>query len=325
MDERKLKTGVFAVAVMITLGVVPTKADEQMQYKLKLQKGQKYYIKMTNEQKISQTIMGQEQSIDATMGMGIDLDVNDVNDNGDAWVDYTYKWMQLRQKSPMGETEYDSSKKDSPVPLDAQGYAALLGEGFALQITPSGEVKQVKGLEKMRGNIQNKLPEGPMREGAMKGLEQYLGEEAIKEQTESSMAIYPDKPVGIDDSWSKTFVLSFGLAAIIENTWTLKSRENGVATIEVVSNIKPNPQAKPMEIGTTKISHEFSGKQQGLVKIQESTGQLLHSKAEQQLSGQVKIIDTGAPAGSGQEMTIPMKINSVTTIETNERKQDESK
>lgn len=322
MDKRKFKTGVFVVAVMIALGVVPTKADEKMQYKLKLQKGQKYYIKMITEQKISQTLMGQEQNAEIAMGMGIDFDVNDVNDNGNAWIRYTYRWAKLSQKTPMGEIEYDSAKGESPVPLEAQGYAALLGEGYALQITPSGEVKEVKGLEKMRSNIQAKLPEGPIREGAMKGLEQYLGEKAIKEQTESSMAIYPDKPVGIGDSWSRTFVLSYGLAAIIDNTWTLKNRENGVATIEVVSNIKPNPQAKPMEMGTTKISHEFSGKQQGLVKIKESTGQLLHSKAEHQLSGQMKIVNTGSPPTAGQEMMIPMKINSVTTVEMNERKQD---
>jgi len=325
MDNRRFKTGGFVVAVMIAICAVQAKADEKILYKLKLQKGQKYYIKMTNEQKISQTIMGQEQNMDTTMGMGIDFDVNDVNDNGDAWIDYTYKWVQFRQKTPMGESEYDSSKKDSKVTLEAQNYAALLGEGFTLLITPNGDVKDVKGLEKMRGNIQNKLPEGPIREGAMKGLEQYLSKEAIKEQTESSMAIYPDKTVGIGDSWNKTFVLSYGLTAIVENTWTLKNRENGFATIEIVSNIKPNPQAKPMEIGTAKISHEFSGKQQGLIKMQESTGQLSHSKAEHQLSGQMKIVDTGSPPGGGQEMTIPMKINSITTVEINERKQDTPK
>ncbi len=317
MNDRKFKTGVFVIAVIIALGVASAKADEKMHYKLKFEKGQKYYIKMITEQQISQTAMGQEQSVDITMGMGIDLDVNDVNDNGNAWIQYTYRWAKLRQKTPMGEIEYDSAKGDSPVPLEAQGFAALLGEGFALQITPKGEVEQVKGLDKMRSNIQEKLPEGPMRESSMKALGLYLNEESIKEQTKSSMAIYPDSPVGIGDSWSKTFALSHGLAIIAENTWTLKNRENGVATIEAVSTIKPNPQAEPMEMGPTKISHEFSGKQQGLIKMQESTGQVLHSKIEQQLSGQMKMVATDPQP---QEMTIPMKINSVVTTEMNERK-----
>jgi len=322
MDERKFKTSVFVITAMIALAVVRVDADEKTQYKLKLEKGQKYYIKMVTEQQITQTLMGQEQAMEQTIGLGTNFDVNDVNDDdGNAWIKYTYKWAKLSYKTPMGEIEYDSSKEASSVPPEAMGVAALLDEGFMLYLTPKGEVKQVKGLDKMRSNIQNKLPEDPAREQMMKGLEQYLSDEAIKELTESSMGIYPDNPVGIGDSWNRNFSLSHGLAAIMETKWTLKGRENGVATIEVLSNIKSNPDAKPMEMGPTKISHDLSGNQKGLIKMQESTGQILHSKAEQQLSGNMKLVVSDPQP---QEMIIPMTINSIITVEMSEQKQPDA-
>lgn len=315
MNGRRFKIVIFVS--IVTLSFVQARAAEKKQYKLKFEKGQRYYIKMITEQQISQSFMEQEQNIEQTIGMGTDLDVNDVDDNGNAWVRYTYRWAKLRQKGPMGEIIYDSSEEDSPVPPPAQGFAALLGEGFLLKMTPKGQVEEVKGLEKMRSNILTKLPEGPMREGMMKGLEQYLSDEAIKEMTESSMAMYPDNPVGVGDSWSKEVVLSHGFGMALENKWTLKESKDGVATVEVVSVIKPNAEAKPMEMGDTKMSYEFSGKQQGLIKIQESTGQLMHSKIEQQLSGKMKI---QAPGPEAQEMTMPMKIKGIITMEMSERK-----
>lgn len=316
MKGRRLWSGVMVVALAGVV-VVTASAAEKVQYGLKLEKGRKYYVRMITEQQISQTVMNQEQNVEQTIGMGMNFDVNDVNESGVALVRYTYTWMKFRQKGPMGEVVYDSSQKDVNVPTTAQGFAALLNEGFVVKLTRQGKVEQVRGLDKMRSNILMKIPEGPMREAMIKSMEQFVSEKAIREFTESSMAIYPDKPVGVGDSWNKTVVLSSGLPVILENKWTLKERKDGVATITLDSTIKSDPGAKPMEMGQMKMSLELSGKQQGLIKMRESTGQLINSKMEQQLSGQMKMQNAGTQP---QEMTVPMKMNSVVTMEMTERK-----
>jgi hypothetical protein len=291
-------------------------AGEKMLYRLEFEKGQKYHMRMITEQNVSQTVMDQEQKAEQTIGMGIDMDVNDVDSSGNAWVRYAYTWMKMRQKGPMGEILYDSSQKDLSVHPMAQGFAALLGESFSANLTPKGQVEAVKGLEQMRSNILGRLPEGPMREYMVKSLEQFLSEEAIKEFTESSMAVYPDEPVGVGDSWNKTLVLTLGVPMIVENEWTLKQRKDGVGFIDVQSTIKPNLEAKPMEMGSMKMSYEISGEQQGVIEIKESTGQMIRSKLTQQLSGQMKMkVDGEEPT----EMTLPMKIDGVVTIEMTER------
>lgn len=322
MKDVRFRIGILVGVAIAAMVATRVEAAQKMQYKLTLQKGQKYYIRMITEQQITQTVMGQEQNIEQTIGMGTDFDVNDVDEKGNAWVRYAYRWAKFRQKGPMGEIVYDSSKKDSQVSPATQGFAALLGEEFWLKITSKGQVVEVKGLDKMRSNIQKKLPEGPMREAMMQGLQQYLGEEGIKELIESSMAMYPDMAVGVGDSWSKTIVLSYGLPMILENKWTLKQRKDGVATIEVASTFKPNPQAKPMEMGPTKMSYEISGKQQGIIEMEESTGRLISSKLNQEMSGQIKMVVSGPQP---QEMAMPVKIKGVVTMEMSEREKTGAK
>jgi uncharacterized membrane protein YgcG len=99
---------------------------------------------------------------------------------------------------------------------------------------------------------------------------------------------------------------------ILDSKWTLKERRNGVAIIEVVSTVKPNPEAKPVEIGSSEVtsSAEFTGNQQGLIEMQESTGLIIRSKINQQISGQNKITRPGVP-----DKITPMDITGVLTLE----------
>jgi hypothetical protein len=321
MTGRRFWIRVLAAAVIVALVVVCAEGAEKMQYQLKLEKGKKYYVRTITEQKISQTYWGQEDNIEQTNGMGMDLEVNDVDVNGTMWLNQTYAWVRVRKKDHKGETAYDSSKKDSPVPRVMQHFVALLGEGFSLRMTPKGQVKAVRGLKRMRENISKKLSAGPLGQFLMKDLEQHISKEAIKELTESSMAMYPDKPVGVGDSWSKKVVLSQGFAMILDHNWTLKERKNGVAVMEVSSVVTPNRKAKPPEMGGTKISYELSGKQQGLVQMQESTGWIIRSKINQDLAGQMQM-EVVSAGGKPQTMTILLKIRGVATTEMGEWSKD---
>jgi hypothetical protein len=316
MNPRNLTVGMLVLLVMGGFGAARAKAAEKIEYRMKFEKGAKYYLQTTTEQKISQTMMGQEQSGEQTINTGINFDIKNVDKDGNAWVDYTYDWIKVALRGPMGEVEYDSSKKEASVPPIAQAYAVLLGESVSLKMTPKGRVKEVKGLERIHANIRKKWPESPMREHMIKAMEQHLSEEAVKESAQKSTAIYPDKAVGVGDTWRTKVVLSQDSPMIVENKWTLKARAKGVATFEVKSVMKPNPDAK-LDIMGTKITQELSGKQQGIVEIRESTGQLIRSKLSQQISGHKRVEGAGAP---GQSMTIPVKIDSVVTAEMTERK-----
>lgn len=134
---------------------------------------------------------------------------------------------------------------------------------------------------------------------------------------EKMMAIYPDKPVGIGDSWSRKVAVAKGFAMIVDNTWTLKARRGGIAVVEIKSAVKPNPNAKPLDMGPLKLQYDIGGKQQGEMEIDEATGWVIKAKMTQDLSGKVRVQGgAGAPGG----MTWPISIKSDIRVTTPPKK-----
>ncbi len=290
--------------------------QEKIQYQMQFKEGENYYLRFLTEQKISQTVIGRQQYTEQTIGLGCDLDVKNVEPNGNALVSYTYRWVKFIQTVAGSRVEYDSSDKGTPVPPMAQGFAALLDESFSLKTTPQGRVEEVMGLQGLRENIERKIPEGPMKEALKVGIRQFINEEGIKEMTQSTVAIYPENPVGIGDSWKKTVVMTQGAAMTVENEYILKDRKNGVSFIDVNSNINSNPNAGPVTMAGAKVSYDLSGKQKGRIELEESTGRIITSRINQDISGQIKV---EIPGQQTQQTPIPVRINSIVTCEMTKR------
>lgn len=292
METRRNLIGIFMA--MLALGVLGSCAGPvaQKPYQLKFEKGKNYYVRMITDRKITYTTDRGEWATEQTIGFGNNFDVKSVDENGKAWIKYTYDWVKSRYNWGRGEVEYDSSKSDSATSPAREGFGALLGQSFLLKITPEGQVEQVKGLEDVRNSVLQKLRQAPderMKNYRIESLRQQLSEEAIKELIESAMAIYPRRVVKVGDSWSKKTIISWPLPMILENEWTLKKRKDKVAFIEVKSTIRPNPGGKPLVIDGTEIGYELSGQQDGLIEMAESTGRIICSTINQQASGSMRI------------------------------------
>ncbi len=309
MENRKIRTGVPALVAVAALLVVSAGAAEKIQYKLELERGQSYYVRVISDSNIAQEIMGQESVTEVSAGFGYSFDVNEVDDKGNGWVDCTVDWVKFTQKSPMMEVVYDSAKQASPVPAGAQSVAAFLGESFTAKITPQGLVEELRGLERLRKSIEKKIPEGSMEQQMLQDLDDEQLADSIRDYFLNPMAVYPDKPVGIGDSWSRTSILKTQ-PFIYENKWTLKDRKAGLAIIEADTTMKSKPEA--VQKGAVEMKFDMSGKRIGQIEINESTGQIIRSKMTQDSSGQMD-------AGSTK---INLKTHGVTTFEMTERKAD---
>ena len=317
--ESKLTVVVLSLSVFL-LAASSSCAKGKVEYKLKLKKDQKFDYRTVTEQKTAQIVMGNVQETEQTTGFGFDLDVQDVDRKGNATLKWTYTWILYKQKGTAGQVTYDSSKKGA-VPPQAKTVAALLGESFTTKLTPKGQVTELKGFEQMNKNIKEKLPPGPVREHMAKGIMLQFGAEAMKETIEASWAIYPNRAVVVGDSWEKKMVLAKGFPTIQDNKFTLKERKAGAATIEVSSVLKPNPDAKPMEMGSARIKYEMAGKQNGQIKLDESTGRIIKSKITQRIAGDMTMGTGGGKAQGGfGELNIGVDVDSVITVEMNKRK-----
>ena len=319
MNGKKFGIAVLAVVVTVGLAARLTEAAEKMQYRLKLQKGKKYYLRMITEAKTSYTIMGRERPMEEVSGFGYNFDVNDIDMNGNAWVTCTFDWIKLNYKGAGGQVVYDSTQLFSPVAPAAKRLSLLQGARFQIITTPLGSVKEVKGLQRMFKNIEKNIKKRSQERVLLKSLKEQFSEKFIKEIFESCLAIYPETAVGVGDSWRKTVVAPGGQPIIVENIWMVKERKNGIAIIENNSNIKPDPNAKPIVRDGTKTSYKLSGKQNGLMEVEESTGLIRDSKLNLEMMGELRV-ETESDETTVKLM--PMKIQNVVTFQMTERKEE---
>jgi hypothetical protein len=320
MNGKRFGIGVLAAVVTVALAASFAEAAEKMQYRLKLQKGKKYYLRMITETKTSYTLMGRERPMEEVIGFGYNFDVNDIDMNGNAWVTCTFDWIKLNYKGPGGQVVYDSTQLFAPVAPAAKRLAMLLGARFQIITTPLGNVKQVTGLQRMFKKIEKNIKKRRQESFMLESLKEQFTEKTIKQIFESHLAVYPETAVGVGDSWRKTVVAPQGQPIIVENIWTVKERKNGIAIIENNSNIKSDPNVKPVKGDTTKTSRTLSGKKHGLMEVEELTGLIRDSSLNLEMTGEIKVETTGEETS---EKIIPMKVQSVVTFQMTERKKEE--
>lgn len=309
------------VATGVALLALCASSGAAVQLELKLDKGRTYYDRMTVDQRITQIIMAQEQVIDTLTGVGKKLVVEDVDTQGNMQIRCTYIWSRLKQSGPMGIVDYDSSHAMT-VPGGAEAFAALIGEGYAIRVSPQGAVLDVNGVKELTEAVRKKVPEGMDLSSGMSPVAFLLSEDGIRQTTQDLLSVYPDKPVEQGDSWDRRKLTSLGFSMIVESQWTFRREMGGVATLDVVSSMKSDPAGPPMDAQGMKMKIEVSGTQEGTVQVAEATGLVKISRSTSLLKGQIKL---GASVeGPFDVMAIPITFETASTVEMSDRKLDTS-
>ncbi len=288
MSKRHISILVCALVILALLASCGGGA-KKLDLRLRLEAGQSYGAKMVADQTITQTLGGQTQTMTQTIGMAYTYDVQSVDADGTMQIKVTYDWILYKQDGPMGTVSYDSANPPATVPEAALGYAALVGRGFSMRLKPNGEIAEVQGVDEMLDQMLDALgvPPGSARDELAASMQSQFGDEAMKESFEKAALFYPDKPVGIGDSWSKVISVETGIPMVLDTTWTLKARKGGVATVETRSAIQRNPKAQPVEMAGTTFTYEMSGEQSGTMQLDEKTGWLLGGTLKQNMAGQI--------------------------------------
>ncbi len=330
MGNKKFKMVVSVFFVIVILIICPVDGAETNEYRLNLEKDKAYYIRiMIDKQTVirpssTQSAGKKEFAEQQNFGFGYNVDVDEVDGEGNAWIKLEYDWVSLLQKSPQGEVRYNSSKTYRVLPKSARGFAALVGQRFFVKMTPQGRIEKINGLGLLRSHVKSRLPGSATEEqkdAMLKGMDSQLEQMATKEFFETLMAIYPEVAVGVGDSWSEKTSSIGGLPVVAERKFELKERKGGVAVIGVNSVIESDPEAKPLRTGTLEVTYKLSGKQEGQIKMEESTGRVIYSKLTEEISGKT---ETRVMDGSGWRNISPIKIQGTTTFEMTERKKEQA-
>ena len=136
-----------------------------------------------------------------------------------------------------------------------------------------------------------------------------FSEDQIKNMLSDMIMVFPDRPVGIGDSWTAKMILaSQSLPIEIDGTYSVKASKKGVVIVDVSSKRHLDDEAVPIGKARMKIA----GSYQGTLEIDEASGWVIRSKANMKFSGEMKI---DANKQMPQGMTVPISIESAITVE----------
>jgi len=308
------KSVLMGLVIVLALGAIVQdvySAQEKLDLKLNLKKGQKFGLKMVTDQKMSQTMMGQQQKMNQMTAIGMSFEVLAVDDNQNMSIKTTYQNIHNRMEGPMGVMEYDSTKPQQPGadnPMSAM-YKAMVGHSFVMKLTPKGEILEIKGIDEMIAKMIDKMAtDEAMKQQMKETMKNFINEDKMKETSGSIVAALPQKPVGIGDSWTNKISVPIGFPMEIDTTNTLTNHKDGIITIQTNAEIKSGEQGKPIKMGPTKMK----GWYKRTIQIDAATGWMVQRKEDMNFTGEFK---TEPNEQMPQPMTIPIALESVTTVE----------
>jgi hypothetical protein len=291
----------------------PEDIPEKIQLRLHLEKGQVYDQVMALAQKTSQSIANRKYDVSMTMRFEIANEVLEVQDDGVMLVRSTYRRVQFSMDAPRTGPNpvpanlpfrYDSAHPPKVLPPSAAGAAALAGQSVVTTFSPEGGTLKVEGVEKLVERILDftKTP-AAARANLRKTLQSSMSEQTQK--TMSGVARFPDRAVGVGDSWQSELSNLSSLPIALSTQYSLLARSGGVAHIGMVSKISPNEKGSAQKVANIQIKYSISGSQSGVLSVDEATGWTQSFEVRQRFSGKI----TTTPAG-GKPQSWPIWISS---------------
>jgi hypothetical protein len=318
MRVHRFGWGVTAVALMLAppmnvgaqcpLGATSGTAVPSV---LRLKPGESRRTLLTTDQTTSQTLMGQEQTAHQVMTMGVRYDVEDAGGEGQTRIHISYESVRLQVNTPMGGFTYDSSDTAAAVPAEAEVFAALVGRGYTVVMAPDGSNRHVEGWDSLMDSMLGamSLPPGVTEEDLRSTLEDTFGDDFMSNIMRAAVTTVPPKLGAVGDTWTCTNSVKGSFPLTQRATWTLRSRKDGVGTMDVTSEVVSDSTSS-RSVGAMSVRYAVKGRNTGTVEVEEATGWIVRSRIESELSGNATM--EGTPMGV---MQIPMNLKTVTTTE----------
>ena len=315
-------------------------ADDKLDLKLRLKPGDKHGMRITTTQNISQAMMGKEQEIVYTRNFGIEAEAKQVDADGTASIEVTFR--TLKETTTIGGTTrgYDSTKPQSPDDNMAQMYSAMMGQSFIARVTPQGKIvgleldKMYLGMADKMMESEDKMIKDRTKERAQEAIERMnkrygsreKRKQALKQQIEqfplfsrerissvaiNSIAVFPRSPVQIGDSWKDRITVDLLALIEVDSIHTLENHEDGTVTINV--RAKRSLKDKPIvtKIGSLKSSTRLAGSYDATIKVDEKSGWLISKRADMRFTGETTVAGNNqAP----QRQTMQMSVKATVTV-----------
>lgn len=257
--------------------------------------GKTYQIGFQVQEGMSLRYETENTSISESKVMGMDVENVTINNmtyrmdhvgstpEGNERFRMTYESLQYEQRTMGQEQIFDSKNPSRNNNPQFEGmYAALLGNSFDLIYGDKGQLLDAPGLDKIMDEMFADLPAE-----AQETVRTQMGDNALLQAMKSMTYYYPQQEkVKIGDSWDVTNEVAIaGMELVIDSKYTLVEVKDGLAKIQVASEIDSNPDAPGLNMMGFQMKFDLQGTQAGFLYVDESTSWLNRMELDQQLDG----------------------------------------
>ena len=280
---------ISTTAICLAQGNKPT--NDKVVLIFNLEPNTSYLSTTDMNQTITQKISNDERTMNQELLMTWQYDVLDRDSTGSLEIGLTYKRVKTVQDFGEQKVEFDSDNPPDTLDPSTKAMASLVGDQLSMRISPKGKVTGLKGISEMQEKMIEAMdiPDSLQQSVYINDLKKQFGEDAIRQSIEQIIDFYPSKPVQIGDSWKSGMDKSAGFPMRIESNYTLKSRVNGVDSIDVSSQIKNNPENNVVKMGAVSMSYNIDGNQTGTILVEENTGLPISSNLNLNFSGSLRM------------------------------------
>lgn len=124
-------------------------------------------------------------------------------------------------------------------------FGAIKQQKFTMMVNSEGSIIEITGFDQMAASIADSLGlQGASREQMLQAFRKRFNGEAVKEQMERFLFIFPDKEVKVGDSWTKNSTQKGVLDAKYSSVYKVTDIEGDMVTVVELTTIDSgNPQS----------------------------------------------------------------------------------
>lgn len=250
--------------------------NSPIELKLNFKPGAKYKYVKESKESIEPQIKG--ASIAISQNMTTEAIYQVTSSGQDKNITFSYDRIALKSGNSMMSVEFDSKDTAKQSQKIFQSITDVLHKPYTATLTADGNIINIK------------KPSAVDTNASASELNQF-SDTAIHNMLQQLFNVYPNKPVKIGDTWTSKSesAISF-LNAASDNTYKLVSVSNGIAHIEINSNLvsgaADNPEIKGLNM---------RGTQTGTLDIEISTGLIVDYKLTRHMDGDMDMMGMSAP------------------------------
>jgi hypothetical protein len=287
------------IIVIFLLIAIPVAAQEKIGFRLNPDPGATYSLTMVMNQKVTQAVDDEEQTLAKNMSLVWEYEVLKKKKSGQTEVKLTYKRVKMSQDYGPQNVEYDSDNPPAFLDPSMKSLASLPGAELNVVFAPDGQVEQIRGVDELLDRMVKsmELPENPHKNEIISDLKRQFGAEALKQTLGEITSFYPEKPVAVGEQWDKELSITTGFPMNISSEYTLGAVSGDTATIQATARVESGPDSGAVTMGELIMKYNIQGEQDGTITVSTVTGLPIRTETNLHFDGAVTVsgIDDEGP------------------------------